>query len=202
MPTLYVLAGPNGSGKTTFYNTAALSGLIDPSLPFVNVDLIAKNEAGGYSSAGFAIAEELMRERIGELLNTAQDFMIESNLARQSDYNWLQAVKQKGYELVLFFLGTDDLNVNLERVEKRVREGGHDVPPNIIEQRYRMGISYLRTGLRLFNRAELIDNTGAQPSSCAVVQNGQLMSKEAAAPEWVNNALYILERLADSKRHK
>ena len=48
MPTLYILAGPNGAGKTTFYFTAIEQGFIDKDLPFINTDLIARNELGGY----------------------------------------------------------------------------------------------------------------------------------------------------------
>ncbi len=44
MPVLYVLAGPNGAGKTTWYTTAVEQRFIDPSLPFINVDLITSKE--------------------------------------------------------------------------------------------------------------------------------------------------------------
>ena len=56
MPTLYILAGPNGSGKTTFYFNAVKQGLIDSRLSFVNVDLIIRNELGDYNEVNFAKA--------------------------------------------------------------------------------------------------------------------------------------------------
>ena len=49
MPALYILAGPNGTGKTTYYETAIAEGFIDPSLPFVNVDLVTRTLPGGYT---------------------------------------------------------------------------------------------------------------------------------------------------------
>jgi predicted ABC-type ATPase len=49
MPILYILAGPNGTGKTTYYETAIAEGFIDPTLPFVNVDLTTRSLPGGYT---------------------------------------------------------------------------------------------------------------------------------------------------------
>jgi len=54
MPTLYILAGPNGAGKTTYYYTALNKLFINQSLPFINLDVIAKDEMGGYSAENFA----------------------------------------------------------------------------------------------------------------------------------------------------
>jgi predicted ABC-type ATPase len=82
---LYILAGPNGTGKTTYYETAIAEGFIDPSLRFVNVDLITRSLPGGYTGENFAKADELARIEIGEHLAAMRDFMIESNLATQND---------------------------------------------------------------------------------------------------------------------
>lgn len=97
MPILYILAGPNGAGKTTFYQTALQLGFIPKELPFLNVDLITKTELGGYTDSNFAKADELYRERIGDMISKGQDFMIESNLAKDSEYDWVDKMKQKGY---------------------------------------------------------------------------------------------------------
>jgi predicted ABC-type ATPase len=87
MPSLYVLAGANGSGKTTWYYTAISQNFITPTLPFINVDLIVRNElVGGYTEENFASAAIIARERINDCLTKNIDFMIESNLATQADY--------------------------------------------------------------------------------------------------------------------
>jgi len=90
MPTLYILAGPNGAGKTSYYFTALNKLFIHQGLPFINLDVIAKDEMGGYSPENFARAEMLYRERIGILLKNGDDFIIESNLAKSSDYEWIE----------------------------------------------------------------------------------------------------------------
>jgi predicted ABC-type ATPase len=97
MPTLYILAGPNGAGKTTFYFAAVEQGFIDKGLPFINTDLITRNELGAYTDENFTKAEAIVRDRIGGHISKNESFLIESNLARQSDYDWLKLVKAKGY---------------------------------------------------------------------------------------------------------
>ncbi|MCW3106067.1 MAG: hypothetical protein JWQ09_573 [Segetibacter sp.] len=139
MPILYILAGPNGAGKTTWYTTAIEQEFIHSSLPFINVDLITLHDLGGYSEENFAKADAIARERIGNYIHKGESFMIESNLSKASEYEWIQLMIKKGYETVLYFLGTDDLEININRVKKRVKEGGHDIPESIIEHRYKNG---------------------------------------------------------------
>lgn len=93
------------------------------------------------------------------LLETKSDFLIESNLAKSSDYDWIEKIKKYGYEAILYFLCTDDINVNINRVRRRVKEGGHDVPDEIVIHRYRAALSYIKTKLRLFKEIFFIDNS-------------------------------------------
>lgn len=195
MPTLYILAGPNGAGKTTYYETAIAEGFIDSNLPFINVDLITRALPGMYTAENFAKAEVIARNKIKEHINSMSDFMIESNLATQKDYDWITAMIKQGYDVVLFFLCTSFLEINTNRVKKRVAEGGHDVAESIIEHRYKMGLTYLRGNLQLFEKAYLIDNSGETALVMAEINNGTLSTKEPNAPVWVTNALYIVERL-------
>lgn len=195
MPILYILAGPNGAGKTTFYYTAVEQGFIDPALSFINVDLIVKNELGGFTTKNFARAEELVRIKIGDHLKHQGSFMIESNLARSSDYEWLQSVISRGYEMVLYFLCTSNVEINIRRVRERVKEGGHDVPNNIIIDRYRMALLYLRKEILKFQEVHLIDNSGETAEEKAIIINGKIVEKQNDSPEWVRYLLYFMEKL-------
>jgi predicted ABC-type ATPase len=194
MPTLYILAGPNGAGKTTFYNTAIEQNFIPSDLPFLNIDLITR-ELGSYSDFNFAKAEEIYRERITKLLQQGANFMIESNLAKDAEYEWIEAMIRKGYEVVLYFLCTDYIDdVHINRVQKRVKEGGHYVPPNIIEHRYKMSLLYLRSKLTLFKEVYLIDNNETTLIK-VVLRQGSIMYKEAECPAWIKKVIFIAERL-------
>lgn len=199
MPTLYILAGPNGAGKTTFYFTAINQGFIDKKLSFINTDLIAKNELGGYTEENFITAEVIVRKRIAEHIFKNEDFLIESNLARQSDYDWLKLVRSKGYDIALYFLCTSDVEINIGRVKKRIKEGGHNVPENIVKDRYNMSLLYLRKEIFSFVEVYLIENSTETAEQMAIVKNGILISKKEDCPKWVNSILFFVEKLNNKK---
>lgn len=201
MPTLYILAGPNGAGKTTFYYTALQQGFVPGILPFLNIDIITKNELGGYSETNFAKAEYIYRQRIAELINNGQDFMIESNLAKDSEYEWIVKMKQKGYDVTLYYLCTDYPDeIHLKRVQERVAEGGHEVPENIVQHRYTMSLLYLKSKLYLFKEAYLIDNEDTAVEM-AFLKNGKIIRKKECVPNWVENTLSLIQRIYKSTEH-
>ena len=76
MPSLFIFAGANGSGKTTFYFSAKENNFISTAIPFVNVDMIAKEELGGYSAQTFEKANMIYRERVSGYIENLKDFMI------------------------------------------------------------------------------------------------------------------------------
>lgn len=199
MPILYILAGPNGAGKTTWYFTAIEQGFIRSSLPFINIDLITLRELGGYSQENFAMADAIARERIGDHINKEESFMIESNLSKVSEYDWIQLIIKKGYETVLYFLGTEDLDININRVKKRVKEGGHYVPESIIEHRYRMGLSYLKSKILIFKEAYIIDNSQEMFKVMAVLNSGRIIQMEERCPRWVDGILYIAKKIQNKR---
>lgn len=194
MPTLYILGGANGVGKTTWYSIGLEDGYIFPSLPFINMDNIQK-ELGGYTTESRLQAERIARNQIGELISQKADFLIESNLATASDYEWIARMRKQSYQTVLFFLGTDDVTINKERVTQRISEGGHAVPEPIIEQRYKMGISYLKKEILLFDEVLLIDTTEFPTKVMAIVRQGKIISTEQPLAFWVKEALSLAERI-------
>ncbi len=201
MPTLYVLGGANGVGKTTWYTIGIEDGYINPSLPFINIDNIQK-ELGGYTPENTLIAEGIARDRMKELISQKVDFLIESNLAKSSDYEWVNRMRGHGYQTSLFFLSTENVEINKERVIQRVSEGGHPVPEPIIEQRYRMGLSYLKKEILSFDSVRLIDTTGSPPKVMAMLRQGKIISREQGAALWVNEVLFLAERLQQKELQK
>ncbi|MEO8962195.1 MAG: hypothetical protein ABI325_09950 [Ginsengibacter sp.] len=195
MPTLYILAGPNGAGKTTYYFTALNNQFINQHLPFINLDIIAKDELGGYSAENFAGAEMIYRQRIRKILEDEDDFMVESNLAKGADYEWIEKMILKGYELILFFLCTDDVNININRVHSRVKEGGHDIPDELILHRYRMALVYLKGKLHLFKEIYFIDNSAEEAIEVGNIKDGKIEECFEQSPKWLSEILLIAKKL-------
>jgi predicted ABC-type ATPase len=198
MPALFVLGGANGVGKTTWYNIGVENGLISSTLPFVNIDIVQK-ELGGYTVENTVIAESIVRDRMRALIEEKRDFMIESNLSKKADYEWIGRMRAQGYKTNLFFLSTGDVRINKERVAQRVTEGGHNIPEAIIEQRYRMGLSYLKSEILLFDEAHLVD-VAEIAQEMALLQSGKIISKEQNLPNWTKEVMFMAERLQEKRQ--
>lgn len=100
---VYIIAGPNGSGKTTF------AGEFLPEyvkcVNFVNADLIAQGLAPFGPQAAAIKAGKLVLEQIYEYARRGVDFAFETTLSGKSYVGLLAKLKAKGYSLHLFFSG-------------------------------------------------------------------------------------------------
>jgi predicted ABC-type ATPase len=194
MPVLYILAGPNGTGKTTFYSIALQNGFIKTDLPFINVDMIARS-TGGYADENYEQASLIYRNTVKARIDNNSDFMIESNLADSRSYEWVSLIKRKGYEIILYYLSTDDVLINIERVQRRVAEGGHDIAEAIIRSRYLQSHSYLKTKLMEFKEVYLIDNSTDASEIKFILKGGMVNYKAGNLPNWVKEITIHYERL-------
>lgn len=88
-------------------------------------------------------AGKLMLKRIEVLLRTDTTFSIETTLATKSYRNLIKRAQAKGYKVKLLFIWLDTSQSAIERVAQRVREGGHNIPSDVIIRRYHAGINNL-----------------------------------------------------------
>lgn len=137
-PFLYIIAGCNGAGKTT----ASYSVLPDllHCREFVNADEIAKG-LSPFNPESVAIeAGKLMLQRIDQLLVQRKTFAVETTLASRSYVNLVKKAQGEGYKVILLFFWLPTPEMAIERVAKRVREGGHNIPSETIRRRYLLGL--------------------------------------------------------------
>ncbi len=138
---LYIIAGCNGAGKTTASRTILPKSLLVKE--FVNADEIAKG-LSPFNPEGVAIeAGRLMLKRIDTLLESGESFSIETTLATKSYINLVRRAHDKGYKVHLLFFWLPSVELAKERVAKRVSQGGHNIPSDVIERRYLAGIKNL-----------------------------------------------------------
>ncbi len=138
MPHIIVIAGPNGSGKTTTA-PALLKNALHLSA-FVNADTLAEGLCAFQPETVAIQAGRLMLKRIKQLADERVDFAFETTLASRTFYPWISKLKKDGYTFHLTFLWLESADLAVSRVLERVRLGGHMVPERTIRRRYQSGL--------------------------------------------------------------
>lgn len=143
MKYMYIIAGPNGAGKTT------AAQVLVPDVfhikEFVNADEIAKGLSPFNAEAQAMEAGRTMLRRIDHLIEIDQSFAFETTLASRSFVTTIKRAQHKGYIVQLLFLWLPDAQMAKRRVAKRVAEGGHAIPEDVIVRRYAKGSINLRS---------------------------------------------------------
>jgi predicted ABC-type ATPase len=165
-PTIYVIAGCNGAGKTTF------AGEFLPKevkcLRFLNADEIAHGLSPLQPSAGAVPAARLLLKQIGKSIRRRETFGLETTLSGLAYVRLLQQAKRDGYVVKLFYLWLPDASTAIRRVRERVRKGGHDVPEPDIQRRFRRSLVNLaKHYLALADGWAVFDNSGGRPALVA-----------------------------------
>jgi predicted ABC-type ATPase len=188
---LVILAGPNGSGKTTFFEYY----LAPLGLRFVNADLIARSladspapETVAYAAAQIADAERHL------LLAEGQSFCMETVFSdrNQEKLSFLRQAINQGYTILLVFICLEFPELNIARVSQRVTDGGHDVPDEKIVSRYPRSIDNLKSALPLADLALLLDNSCVtEPYRfVALLHHGKIAQITDTLPNW---AAFLIE---------
>ncbi len=138
---LYIIAGCNGAGKTTASFTI-LPEIIGCK-EFVNADEIAKGLSPFQPETVAFEAGRIMLNRINDLLKNNETFAFETTLSTKSYRSKIIEAQGKGYTVTLLFFWLENIELAKERVDIRVKEGGHFIADDIIERRYLRGIKNL-----------------------------------------------------------
>ncbi|WP_285798676.1 zeta toxin family protein [Duncaniella freteri] len=168
-PRLYIIAGCNGAGKTT----ASYSMLPDilQCREFVNADEIARGLSPFRPEQMAILAGKLMLQRIEALLDANETFAVETTLATKSYTMLIKKARLLGYSIVLIFFWLSSPEQAIQRVAKRVSEGGHHIPTDVIRRRYRNGIENLRSiYMPIVDTWILIDNSNIKQRIIATNQ--------------------------------
>lgn len=138
MPHIVIIAGANGSGKSTAAPILLQNAVhIDN---FVNADVIAQG-LSAYQPEKVAIqAGRVMLSRIHKLAEENETFAFETTLATLTFASWIKKLKNNGYQFHLIFLWLKTEELAISRVQERIKMGGHAIPELVIRRRYRAGL--------------------------------------------------------------
>ena len=175
MKDIVILGGPNGAGKTTAAKTLLPKTL--GLMEFVNADNIAAGLSPFNVDSVAVKAGRLMLERIDDLVRAETSFAFETTCAGKGHAKWLQRCKEDGWTISLLFLWLPNFRVAQARVLQRVSTGGHSIPPDVIERRYRSGIINMRDILLpIADTGAIYDNSNEARMLIAEKESRQLLA--------------------------
>lgn len=151
-PEIIVIAGPNGSGKTT------ITSLLQITCEYINADNIKKSI--NCSDIEAAIKATEMREK---LLLEKKDFAFETVLSTDRNIDLLRTAKDNGYFIRSFFMITKTVDINILRIKSRINKGGHSVPSDKVIKRYYKSINNLKRLIEISDVCNVYDNTNSSP---------------------------------------
>jgi len=187
-PVLIFLAGPNGSGKTTFFEEY-LQGL---GLPYVNADRIARVLRAADPTAS---SDEIDRRAYSEAesLRTA---LVEAGLSFCTEtvfsdpvgakLRFLERARTRGFAAFMVFIGLESPALAVARVKHRAEHGGHDIPDEKVRARFPRTLANLRAAIPIVDEAFVLDNSFYDKPYrvVAVYQGGRLVSQHPPLPRW------------------
>ena len=159
-PRCYVVAGPNGAGKTTF--ALKYLPLIASCRDFVNADEIAKGLSPLDYSAGLLKAGKIFLDILKQKIARQCDFAFETTLSGRAYLPQIAEWRRSGWRVVLFYLYIPNAEFSAMRVQQRVLQGGHGIPPDDIARRYPRSIRNLFDYAEVCDHTLCLDNTGEQ----------------------------------------
>ncbi|MCF6301401.1 MAG: zeta toxin family protein [Proteobacteria bacterium] len=190
---LWLIAGGNGSGKSTFYQQF----LAHKDLPFVNADILAKQlDAKNPESISYKAAKLVAKLRT-QLLQAGISFCFETVFSHPSKIDFLAEAKTLGYEIVLVYIHLKNAELNQARVKQRVKLGGHNVPADKIITRLPRTQQYVKQALPLADIAQFYDNSSQQQPFVSIAQlnRRQLFIQKTPLPTWAESMLsHYLEK--------
>jgi len=186
---LWILAGGNGSGKTTFYNTRLKSkGII-----FVNADLIAKEQFPEATLEASKKAQAEAQKLCHQYLENGVSFCFETVFSHESKLELLQKAKTLGFEINLVYIHLDDEILNVARVLQRVKDGGHSVPEDKIKSRIPKTHQNMKKAITIVDNALILDNSDPDDPFkvlCKKAKNQITFPPHIKIPNWVT---YLLQ---------
>lgn len=185
-PVMTVFAGTNGAGKSTIslQMREFIGEVVDPDQ--IALRLNSENPRNADLSAG----KEAIK-RIRSLINSDSHFAVETTLSGTFFLRHMQLAKAKGYKIIMYYIGLQDVQMHIDRVASRVEQGGHWIAEEDIRWRYGQSLQNLNPAVSIADQLIIIDNT-FEPTIIAEIQENQLVYKMDQVPDWSKSVLDLL----------
>ena len=192
-PVLCIVAGPNGSGKTTTTEQLLKNEWGADSF-YINPDNIAKEKFGDWNSSDAVLkaAREATRLRY-ECLDKGVDFVFETVFSSEEKMDFLRKAKEAGFFIRIFYVCTESPLININRIAQRYLNGGHEVPISKTISRYFGSLKNLKEAIKMADRVYLYDNSvdNSAPRLILRTSDGKIAKQYTDdIPLWVKSTIF------------
>ena len=187
-PKLIIIAGPNGSGKTTVTDKILKHEWVE-NCEYINPDFIARDKFGDWNSKEMVLKAAEFAEKWRETcLENRKSLIFETVLSAPDKVDFVERAKKYGFFIRLFFICTDNPQINAARVAKRVMQGGHDVPIQKIVSRYYKSIANCCLLSKTVDRLYVYDNSVEKelPELLFRANSGKIVKSYNPMHEWAD----------------
>lgn len=187
-PKLLIIAGPNGSGKTSITEKILKHEWVE-GCEYINPDNIARDMFGDWNSPDAVIkAANYATNARENCIKNGRSLIFETVLSAPDKVLFVKRAKQAGYFIRLFFICTDNPQINASRIAHRVMMGGHDVPIPKIISRYYKSIANCELLVPVVDRLYVYDNSVDNniPQPLFRTTDGMLMKQYFPIRDWAD----------------
>lgn len=192
-PVLCVVAGPNGSGKTSTTIQLLANEWTESSL-YINPDNIAQEIFGDWNSQNAVLkAAQYATELRYKCLEEKRDFVFETVFSSDEKLEFLRKAHECGFFIRFFFVCTNSPEINVARITKRFLDGGHEVPISKIITRYYKSLLNAADAIKFVDRAYIYDNSieDTLPRLLYRTIDGNVAKRYfQEVPEWAQNLVH------------
>ncbi|MVP02091.1 AAA family ATPase [Paenibacillus sp. N10] len=182
-PKMTVFAGTNGAGKSTLTDVMVAADRVGE---VIDADAIAKQmNPANPESVSIAAGREALK-RVQNCIDHKRDFSIETTLAGGNVMRQMQRAAQSGYAITMFYVGLKNVDFHVERVARRVEEGGHHIPEEDIRRRYDRSLQNVPKAISLADRSFIFDNSTGYKMMMEF-DKGKIIFAAPQLPKWVND---------------
>ena len=186
-PQLFVFAGPNGAGKSTLSEAFVSPGTFvfdgDKEIMLLKQKFPETDSSNIFDAVNGHIFESLKEKAI----SVKSDFGFETNFRAKEVINSVDQFKQAGYQTRLIFIGLDSLEASIDRVNLRVKNGGHFVDIANITANYSKGMENLVKYYKDFDSVLLLDtHSSFKLTPLLEIAKGYITQQAERLPDWAN----------------
>lgn len=186
-PVLIVIAGPNGSGKTSVTSKILHHEWLEDS-EYINPDNVARDFFGDWNNQDAILkAANFCNDWRERCLAERKSHIFETVMSAGDKVDYILRAKESGFFIRLFFVSTESPTINAKRVANRVLNGGHDVPIPKIISRYDKSIANCIALAPYIDRLYIYDNSieDAEARILFRMSNGEVVkSYTNDLPDW------------------